>query len=599
MLDAVATEAAIAEHARTLPLTVKSHMAAWSKDQPHVKRFKLNSLAESLQARPVANDIELQGCINRMTSRHWWTNNLRRQLLREQENQAFTRGEVKKHKQCYVSDFAMQRVRAREARNRDVLQHLAAVNDAGQSVGLLDCIDASVSNPKNRRTELITRCKGFEDVAKFMGHAAVFLTITCPSKFHRFNRIGRDNRNWQDAKNKAGESIVLTPKDAQAYLCATWAKIRAEWKRHNIAPYGFRVAEPHHDGVPHWHILLFVPADQVGWFNVDRYLADGKDHGAGLIGIAGEYSHEESKGEPGAAKARFTAKIIEAGQARDAMTGELIESDVGSATGYIAKYISKNLDGFDAQGETWGLDHDSGMYTDTAARRVRTWASAHGIRQFQQIGGPSVTVWRQLRGYKGEFTEQLELFRDCKTVAEEGKWAAFWMLQGGHDVPRSEYIKPLYSVDSEGKYGELVERVAGVQRSHVEYLITRITSWQIVPAGSAEHIARSMRRQAAEVRTPGTAAMRKMIEAIEQAKENFSSSEGEAAAPWARVNNCTDETCINSGVGGETGEFQHGYERDQGSDCGDEGERALYILGSGGGWANREHFGGYAPDDRG
>lgn len=144
-------------------------------------------------------------------------------------------------------------------------------------------------------------------------------------------------------------------------------KARAAISRAGIHVFGFRVVEPHHDGTPHWHMLLFMRPQDV-------------DTVRDILCYHARITDSEELQTPNALKARFHVEAIDPAK--------------GSATGYIAKYISKNIDGFALDGEQ---DEETGENLRDMAKSVSAWASRWRIRQFQQIGGAPVTVWRELR----------------------------------------------------------------------------------------------------------------------------------------------------------------------------------------------------------
>jgi hypothetical protein len=290
----------------------------------------------------------------------WWRRNLRKLHGRAFEAVAIRLGFVSIRAGAYASNETVARRRGQVERNKAALASVKMVNEHGAEFGLDELAAKGTSNKRIRRGELMLRLAGCEDVAIEAGHVGVFITLTAPSKYHAvIQKSGAINPKYTGA----------VPRQVQTYLQKTWSRIRAAYGRYSIKPYGFRIAEPHHDGCVHWHALVFMRPCEVGYF----------------CALVERYALAEDGDEPGAQAQRVKF--------------EMIDSAKGSAAAYIAKYISKNIDDDDDNHDE--IVDEAGnvvkLAVDKASARVDAWAGVWGIRQFQPIGQPPVTVWRELR----------------------------------------------------------------------------------------------------------------------------------------------------------------------------------------------------------
>lgn len=385
----------------------------------------------------------LQGELGRYCDHKWWLRKLRKSLRQNTEIVLHHLNQVNKRKSLYCSDVTLRARINQKAYQQEYLANTIATNDLGQSFSLLELSKKGVADPKIRKGELMMRARGFEELAKDLDHEATFLTITCPSKYHRsYAKSGDVNPKWGG----------YTPYEGQEYLNSIWKLIRAKLNRLEIRFYGFRVVEPQHDGTPHWHLLLFVEKSLYGE----------------LVNIMREYALKDDGDEEGASEHRFTEVKIDPAK--------------GSATGYIAKYISKNIDGSDLDEGVYGEDPED------AAARVDAWASCWNIRQFQQLGGCSVTVWRELRRLK-EMQGLPKLAQEIVQAADKGNWKVFTEKMGGVFCMRKEQVfQPYYEFSFDKESGviktsqycdnELIRALKGVSSAGREF-ITRVLEWRI------------------------------------------------------------------------------------------------------------------------
>jgi hypothetical protein len=407
---------------------------------------------KGLKAPEINTKQTLEGCIKRMQDKSWWLRRLRRLLNKSREEVMIYLNQVNRNKGIYCSDLTALNRQFQKQKQEEMLKSLTMTNELGEQFSLYDLSQVNVSNPVIRRNELMTRARGFEDMALELGHEGIFVTLTCPSKYHNaYSKSGQRNPRWQG----------LMPYEGQQYLCKTWSKIRSELARQNIHIYGLRIAEPQHDGTPHWHMMLFMEKCQIDNFTL----------------IIKRYSLEEDGDEKGAEDNRCDFKLI--------------DRKKGSATGYIAKYVCKNID---------GKDLDKGVHGEDpimAAQRVEAWASCWGIRQFQQIGGVSVTVWRELRRFRKPEAEKSvyedESFMEIHKAADSGNWASYTKLMGGvFCIRKSQVLRPYYElvvnkitglIKTSWFDGLITTKLKGIKYKGSQ-IITRIHTWQLGKAGT-------------------------------------------------------------------------------------------------------------------
>lgn len=373
-----------------------------------------------------------------------------------------------------------------------------ARNEEGPVFTLAELAASSTANKQIRRAELMTRIAGFERNA---GHQGLFVTLTCPSRFHHYLVVNGGKHAVSNPKYDEHE----TPATTHKYLTRVWAHTRAALARQELRAYGLRICEPQHDGTPHWHMLLFCPPAQV----------------EALMATLRIYARQDSGDEKGAQQHRWDFKLID--KAR------------GTAAGYIAKYVAKNIDG-----EHVGDDLE-GRPATGSAKRVEAWCSTWRIRQFQQVGGPPVSVWRELRRIKHLPTAAPAHLQRAhraanKQIQHDGDetatvaWDNYCRAQGGIACGRGAAIKlSMRETETLGRYGDAAQpRPMGVE------------TWGLGGDGLAQQ---AQRWQVESERRVWT------IERVPARRIDWRSFDAESAkpaSPRTRVNNCTGAAVITA-----------------------------------------------------
>ena len=391
----------------------------------------------------------------------YWYKKLEKTYSRLSEEMAIKIGLVTKQKP-YVSDFSLMEVTAKDKKNMDFLSGFEMVRDDGESFPLNAVIEHSLANPANRHAQLMARIAGVEKLAKSEGLSADFYTMTAPSKYHKTRtrksknlKTGKFNYHLEDNPKYKG----FTPNQTREYLQGVWARVRAKLKRDGVEFYAVRVAEAHKDGCPHWHLMVWA----------------GKNDLVQIREVFARYALEEDYEELLHNGLLLTKP--DKWQAKKGVVFSTPRLDVkeidyakGSATGYLLKYISKNIKSFNeysklskadketqyikeavlkrdnARLETLQKDEHGEVRTDKKGEvlqdsgdRVSAWARTHRIRQFQFVGDAPTAVWQEARRMSDELIEKFDLkltkrAKQLIDICRGGDWCEYVKFMRNHNV---------------------------------------------------------------------------------------------------------------------------------------------------------------------
>lgn len=288
-----------------------------------------------------------------------WRSYLRGQIKRAR---SYFRGPLKlvgRGSADYVDEHGLACWRARQERARKFGErtYLVREDDPTRRIRMADRMASSLTASRAR---LYSICKGAEELGARAGWTPVFLTLTLPPIWHPNPTKGERHPDHDPKEHHA--------RAACAELQTMWARLRARMQKQRIRWFGVWTREPHKDGCPHQHAMLWLPPENVDALRAAVRYAWPTDAAADIRVL-------DDEPPPGVRRA--------------------------SPTSYLMKYLIKALNWtppkadqaegdapFDADGDGDHIaNHD----------RVRAWASETGVRRYGFTGMHGIQrVWQAI-----------------------------------------------------------------------------------------------------------------------------------------------------------------------------------------------------------
>lgn len=176
----------------------------------------------------------------------WQRRKLRRECARSRQWWSAALGTVGRGAAPYADGYSVARWQERQDHAREWAEAHVLRWEDGTEASLADVQRASGEAQVAR---LYAMLRGLDDLAVREGRGtAIMITLTLPPEWHPSPAVGE--RTWTPERS---------PEHADRDLQKRWARLRALLHAAGLPPLGLRVVEPHRDGCPHLHALLYLP----------------------------------------------------------------------------------------------------------------------------------------------------------------------------------------------------------------------------------------------------------------------------------------------------------------------------------------------------
>ena len=266
-----------------------------------------------------------------------------------------------------VSRFTLSAWQQVQERGKAWSEGMSVRFEDGQEVPLSDI---QARSRRARKAQMYAVVKGMEWEGDRLGYQAFFLTLTLPGSFHPYTSGQRaKDGSYPNARPNPDWNPAHGPKAQWDELQGRWELVRARLADHHPlrAYMGVTVPEPHKDGTPHMHAMLWLP----------RVFQEG-DRTRQTTLVLKDVLNDVAPGRQ--------SKLEIVRKRPDKTMPDGTVKRFASPSTYVMKYVLKSLDD-EATAEAGG----------EAYERHRAWTSSRGIRRMRLVGvHGSLRIWQRL-----------------------------------------------------------------------------------------------------------------------------------------------------------------------------------------------------------